>query len=115
MEIISARGTWDVPSFCMCGMNVRAVSSMSVLGVMVDNAGSDRCAWEHRLTQAWVHWMEREAVLCSNKIPLRLRWKRIRETIFRTLLYGAGAWAPTTALNSALCAFENKILKRTLG
>ncbi len=53
-------------------------------------------------------------VLLDRKVPLRMRSDRIRETIYRTVLFGTGGLYMSEAVIGSLGTFENKILKRTL-
>ena len=84
---------------------------MSVLGVMIDGSGSDGAAIEHRLSQGWAHFFERDRAFTGRRVPVRLRWKRFSETVLRTVLHGAGSWAPSLQLADKLRVFEAKCLK----
>jgi hypothetical protein len=92
------------------GWAVREVGRVTILGVLISETASDLDACRYRITQAWVHFMSRKAVLCSKLVPLHLRWSRMQETVMRTVLYGAGAWALTDNLLSELATFERKVL-----
>jgi hypothetical protein len=50
----------------------------------------------------------------DNRLPLRARWLRLRDTVFRTLLHGAGGWFPDENLRAELTAVENHMLRLTL-
>jgi hypothetical protein len=96
------------------GWAVREVGRVTILGVLITESASDLDACRYRITQAWVHFMSRRAVLCSKLVPLHLRWSRMQETVMRTALYGAGAWALTDNLLAELASFERKVLGYTL-
>jgi ribonuclease HI len=109
---------WEVPSFsweCAGGsFEIRLVHELTVLGVKVDQMGRTSTALNHRISQAWVHWNFRKKVLCDRRLPLLKRWSRIRETIWRTVLYGSGAWYLSNAELTQLQTFENKTLMASL-
>jgi len=60
---------------------VTVKDTMNILGVAVNEDGSDIRAIDHRICQAWIHFMARRGVFLNQQIPLKLRWNRIRETI----------------------------------
>jgi hypothetical protein len=66
----------------VAGLDIKVKESMSVLGVMIDGSGSDGAAIEHRLSQGWAHFFEREKAFTCRRVPLRLRWKRFSQTVF---------------------------------
>jgi hypothetical protein len=86
-----------------------------LLGRAVDSEASSICVVEYRIGQGWVHFHARKRVLCDNNtIPLKLRWAKIRETIFRTVLHGTGRWRICSGVQQRLQNFELKLLKLTL-
>jgi hypothetical protein len=95
----------------VAGLDIKVKDNMSVLGVMIDAGGSDVAAIEHRLAQGWAHFFEREKAFTCKRVPLRLRWKRFSQTVLRTVLHGAGSWAPSLQLADKLRLFEAKCLK----
>jgi hypothetical protein len=76
--------------------------------------GCDLAALEYRLSQGWVHYSSRKDIFNSRHISLRLRWNKVAETVFRTVLHGIGSLAFTQAVLSKLDTFETKILRCTL-
>jgi hypothetical protein len=94
LEILRAGKTWN-ESFLMWqsgGENhkIKVVNSMLILGAKVDQKGSDETTLNFRASQAWIHFHERKHLFCSGHLPLRKRWNRLRDTVFRTMLHGAG-------------------------
>jgi hypothetical protein len=51
---------------------------------------------------------------CNSIIPLKLRWRRIRDTVYKTLLHGSGGWLINENTRKKLRSFEFKILCQTL-
>jgi hypothetical protein len=96
------------------GFEIKQVRRICILGVLISETGSDLDACRFRISQGWQHFECRKGVLCSKLIPLHMRWRRIQETVCRTVLYGAGGWAVTEAIAHELVTFERKILGRTL-
>jgi hypothetical protein len=94
--------------------HIKAGTSMNVLGVHVSNVGCDLAALEYRLSQGWVHYSSRKNILNSRHIALRLRWNKVAETVYRTVLHGIGSLSFTQAVLSKLDTFETKILCSTL-
>jgi hypothetical protein len=114
LELLRVGGKWSDKSFCWESCVIALVEKFTILGVCVDSAGSDTSAFNHRESVCWSHWFERQSILEDRRIPLRLRWKRCRETVERTFLHGAGAWAMTEERLGRLDVLERKLLKRTL-
>ena len=114
LEALKGGDAWEPGCVIWSGHSVQVVQRMLLLGVCVDIAGSDSAAIDHREAQAWVHFHERKAILCDRRIPLRLRWRRLQQTVLRTFLHGAGAWAQTVELPDRINALERKMLKLTL-
>jgi hypothetical protein len=63
---------------------------------------------------SWVHVHVRLSVLCCQRISLRKRWMRLRETVFRTILFGSGAWKCSKFLMDKLQATDTKMLDLTM-
>jgi hypothetical protein len=103
--------TWTFPS---CSHVVHFVETLDILGIRLDPVGSSRTSVEHRISQAWVHFHSRSKVLCSRSISRNSRVRRLRETVFRTLLHGSGGWHYTTMIIHMLDAFETKVLQLML-
>jgi ribonuclease HI len=103
---------WDIPGHGTYNVACREV--MHVLGIACDTVGSTLAAIEHRLAQGWSHFMHRATQLCRRSVPLFKRWQRLKQTVFRTVLFGSGAWELSHSLLSKLQTFENKILLMTM-
>ena len=119
LELLRCGGGWVAKEFVWggaCGIShtISLRENMVLLGVAVDSVGSAASSLEHRMAQGWVHWHAKNNLFCSDLIPLRLRWGRLRETIFRTVLFGSGGWKLSDGLISKLDSMENKMLKLTL-
>ena len=118
-ELLRSTAPWAARSFQWDfaggkSLGIALVHRFILLGVAVDAAATDTAAVDFRIGQAWVHWHARKRVLCDNSIPLKLRWAKIRETIFRTVLHGAGGWRICSSVQQKLHTFELKLLKLTL-
>jgi ribonuclease HI len=104
--------TWELPGHGT--FNIACKNVMHILGIAVDSEGSSLAAVEHRLTQGWSHFMHRSTQLCRRSVPLFKRWSRLKETVYRTVLFGSGAWELSHGLLSKLQTFENKVLLMTM-
>ena len=111
LELLRCGGNWSDTSLLWSGYVIRLVERMTLLGVRFDSRGSDLCAYNFREAAAWSHWFERADILKDRRIPLRMRWARMRETVQRTGLHGAGALACTQHLCDRMDVFERKLLK----
>jgi ribonuclease HI len=96
------------------GHAVKPVQKLLVLGTAVDLRGTTEAALEHRIAQGWGHYYERSPVLLDARLPLRLRFDRLAQTVYRTVLHGAGGWEPKDSVLNALSAFESKVMKLML-
>ena len=118
MELLRSGGCWGAASCCWTAagqsFTIKLCEGMLILGVYVDSRGSSDRAAVWRVSQGWVHWHARKEVFCNSKIPLRLRWQRLRETVFRTILFGSGAWRCGDAILNLLQSTETKMLKLCL-
>jgi hypothetical protein len=68
--------------------------------------GSTETSVRHRVSQAWVHFMARKSQFCNRRIPLAKRICRLRDTVLRTLLFGAGGWAMCSKCEGLITACE---------
>jgi len=93
---------------------VCAKHSLNILRVTVDESGTDAASIDHRIAQAWLHFQARRKSFCNSIIPLKLRWRRIRDTVYRTLLHGSGGWMINETTRKKLRGFEFKIFCQTL-
>jgi hypothetical protein len=118
LEVMSNFGLWDQEVLFWDAGGVQhkiwAKHSLNILGVTVDESGSDEAAVDYRISQAWVHFWAREKSFCDSIIPLKLRWQRIRDTVYKTLLHGSGGWLITEAVRKKLHGFEIRMLSQTL-
>jgi len=118
LEVMNNHGFWDheVMHWEAGGIQhkVHARHSLNILGVTVDESGSDTPAIDHRIAQAWIYVMARRKSFCNSIIPLKRRWRRIRDTVFKTLLHGSGGWLINETTRRKLRGFEFKILCQTL-
>ena len=93
LEVMNNYGFWDHDVMLWEAGGVQhkvcARHSLNILGVTVDESGSDTASIDHRIAQAWIHFMARRKSFCNSIIPLKLRWRRIRDTVFKTLLHGS--------------------------
>jgi hypothetical protein len=90
-------------------------NSLNILGVLIDETGCSRASISYRISQAWVHFHARSKQLCCKKISLKLRFIKLRDTVFRTCLHGAGGWSMDSSCIALLDAFESKVLKLVMG
>ena len=104
MVLRSGLGNWEF----------RIVRVMQTLGVAVDHCGSTDVALQHRIAQGWVHYHSRSDVLECRQLPLRARWQRCHETVFRTVLFGAGGWTLRERHVRLLQSFEQKVMMKML-
>jgi hypothetical protein len=88
--------------------------SLNILGITIDESGTDSASIDHRIAQAWHHFLARRKSFCNNIIPLKLRWRRIRDTVYKTLLHGSGGWLINENTRKKLRSFEFKVLCQTL-
>jgi hypothetical protein len=92
-------------------MDVKMVKRMIVLGVALDAEGSTWCSLQYRISQAWQHFMARKSQFTDKRIALRKRVDRLRQTVLRTLLHGAGGWHMDTKCMHAIAACEAGMLR----
>jgi hypothetical protein len=113
LELLRIGWEWSERETAVCwgGCEIKLVNRFILLGICIDSVGSDKAAFAHREAVAWSHFHERKPILTDNRIPLRLRWARMRQTVERTLLHGAGAWASTPDRDGDLHILERKWLK----
>ena len=104
-----AEGGGEVVSWA--GSDVRKVDAFTLLGTRVNSYGLDSCSADFRISAAWSHFFERKSTLCDKRIPIRLRWKRLQQTVFRTALHGSGGWAITDLIEGKLRKMENSMVK----
>ena len=90
------------------------VSSMEVLGVLVDGVGDSLCALEHRLATTLKHFYARFPQLTCKRASLKRRVKRLYGTVFRSTLHGAGGWTLSQALFARIESFELSFLRRVV-
>jgi hypothetical protein len=95
-------------------VRVECKDRLNILGVLLDPAGSTATSIAHRIGLAWDHWHARSRVFLSPRISLRSRWYRLRDTVLRTLLHGAGGWHINEASLHQLEVFETRLLQATL-
>ena len=119
LELLGAGVCWEEVThldwaFGDISFKIGLVDKMLVLGVHIHNTGSDEAAMDYRISQGWAHFLARKRVFCSSLLPLRNRWLRMRETVFRTMLYGCGSWHFTPAMLHKLSVVERKMLRLTL-
>jgi hypothetical protein len=107
-------GTGFAWSFGEHSLSVRCSNLLSVLGVALDPWGSTSASIESRESAAWAHFSARSKVFTSSKLPLRARCARLKETVARTFLHGAGGWILTAENLRKIDVWENKILRATL-
>jgi hypothetical protein len=93
---------------------VKRCAEIAVLGVGLDYNGSTLASVDYRINQGWSHFHARKSVLCSKRISLRSRMLRLRDTIFRTVLHGAGGWLFDNSTIARLDSFENSVLRLML-
>ena len=90
------------------------VKELTALGVRVDAAASTGCSIEARITAAQEHfWARRDQLLCR-QVSLRARLSRLYQTVFCTLLWGAGGWSLNASPVARLEAFELSISRRVV-
>jgi len=83
-ESIEVVRSWDYAETSLqwkaagCTWTIPLRSHMVALVVWVEHDGGDLQACQYRIRQGWFHWHERKAVLCDKRIPLRMRWERLR-------------------------------------
>jgi hypothetical protein len=84
------------------------------LGCCINSTACPVVMAEHRVAQAWVHFWSRRSQFCARRIPLRLRWARLHETVVPTLLYLAGVWGWYKPAANLVSVAYNKMLLYTL-
>jgi hypothetical protein len=94
--------------------DVKIVKRMIVLGVALDVEGSTWCSVQHRISLAWQHFMARKSQFTNKRVALRKRIDRLRQTVLRTLLHGAGGWHIDTKCTRAIAACEAGMLRMML-
>ena len=127
MEAVSLRFLMDAPaeasfrggppeSFCTldrsCApLRFTRVSSMEVLGALVDGEGDSLCSLEHRLAATLKHFLARypQHVQADGT---QSGVKRLYGTVFRSMLHGAGGWTLSQALLAMIESFELSLLRR---
>ena len=99
---------------CGAPLHFTRVSSMDVLGVLVDGVGDSLCALEHRLSATLKHFYARFPQLACKRTSLKRRVKRLYGTVFRSALHGAGGWTLSQALLVRCESFELSLLRRVV-
>ena len=90
------------------------VEELTALVVRVDAAASTGCSIEARITAAQKHFWARCDQLLCRQVCLRARLSRLYQTVFCTLLWGAGGWSLNGSLVARLGAFGFSILRRVV-
>jgi hypothetical protein len=103
--------SWNCEGRCF---KISRVDHLVVLGTYVDAAGTDLAAIKYRIREATRHFASREGVFCCRKVPLHLRWARLRQTVLATFLFSCGGWRLNEASESIISGFESNLLRRTL-
>ena len=110
LEILRAGERWNGTFLQWDGVGathkIKLVNYMVILGAKVDQKGSDETTLNFRASQAWLHFHERTHIFCSGHLPLRKRWLRLRDTMFRTMLHGAGGLQMCENNDSTMDALE---------
>ena len=94
--------------------SVPSVDKFIFLGAQLNFQGCPIVLALFRCSQAWIHFWSRQRQFCCRAIPLRLRWQRLLNTVMRTALYLAGAYAWNTTAANMLHTMFFKMLGFTL-
>ena len=90
------------------------VSSVEVLGVLVDGVGDSPCSLEHRLSATLKHFYARFPQFTCKRTGLKRRVKMLYGTVFRSALHGAGGRTLSQALLARGESFELSLLRRVV-
>ncbi len=93
---------------------VQLVAHFVFLGADLNTIGCPMSVACFRVSQDWLHFWARSRQFCRRMVPLRLRWRRLLETVMRTMFYCAGSFAWHPAAVALVVTAWNKMLGFTL-
>ena len=90
------------------------VAELEALGVALDATASTECMLQHRLRAARSVFCKVAPILQNPFLPTEERVRIFYQTVAASVLWGAGAWVPSIAVQERLSGQETRWLRRIL-
>lgn len=103
------------PDLMLDSVIIPRCTSFKYLGSVVTSEGSCIQDVNHRVSVAWLKWLENSSIFCDRRLPNKLKGRLHSQVVRPTLLYGAKCWTFYNEYIQKLIATDMKMLRMAAG